>query len=88
MQVSARTGVAGLNGPPGPSPSRAEPSGCDRPPGRVDEDPPSDQNSEMLLDAGCADAAAGRVGGLERLAFTGDGDGSGEAVLSAVMRRR
>ena len=25
---------------------------------------------------------------FERLAFTGDGDGFGEAVLSTVMRRR
>lgn len=48
----------------GPSPARAEPSGCDRPLGRVGEDPPSDQNSETLPGAGCADAAAGRVGGL------------------------
>ena len=37
VQVSARTGVAGFNGPPVPSPARAEPSGCDRPPGRVGE---------------------------------------------------
>ena len=47
----------------------------------------SDQNLETLLDAGCADAA-GRIGGLRCLALTGDGDGFGEAVPSAVMGRR